>query len=117
MSLSNFKVSTRLAAGFGIVILLLVGIMALGINRLSVVNDATEVISKQRYPVIRLAFLVNSDISAIAISMRNTVLTENEDVVKHEIASIKAASERIGANLDAIGKGLQTENGRALFKT
>ncbi|MDB5758855.1 MAG: methyl-accepting chemotaxis protein, partial [Burkholderia sp.] len=103
--------------GFGVVILLLVGVMALGINRLSVVNEATEVISKQRYPVIRMAFLVNSDISSIAISMRNTVLTENEDVVKHEIASIKAASERIGANLDAIGKGLQTENGRALFKT
>jgi methyl-accepting chemotaxis protein len=117
MSLSNFKVSTRLAVGFGVVILLLVGVMALGINRLSVVNEATEVISKQRYPVIRMAFLVNSDISSIAISMRNTVLTENEDVVKREIASIKAASERIGANLDAIGKGLQTENGRALFKT
>ena len=117
MSLSNFKVSTRLAAGFGIVILLLVGVMALGINRLSVVNDATEVISKQRYPVIRLAFLVNSDISANAISMRNTVLTENEDVVKREVASIKAASDRITANLDAIGKGLQTEKGKALFKT
>jgi methyl-accepting chemotaxis protein len=117
MSLSNFKVSTRLAVGFGVVILLLVGVTVLGINRLSVVNEATEVISKQRYPVIRLAFLVNSDISSIAISMRNTVLTENEDVVKREIDSIKAASERIGANLDAIGKGLQTENGRALFKT
>ena len=117
MSLSNFKVGTRLAAGFGIVILLLVGVMALGINRLSVVNEATEVISKQRYPVIRMAFTVNSDISSIAISMRNTVLTENEDVVKREIESIKAATERITANLDAIGKGLTTEKGRVLFKT
>ena len=117
MSLSNFKVSTRLAAGFGIVILLLVGIMALGIDRLSVVNDATEVISKQRYPVIRLAFLVNSDIGTAAISMRNIVLTENEDVVKREIESIKAASSRITANLDIIGKGLDTEKGRTLFKT
>jgi methyl-accepting chemotaxis protein len=117
MSLSNFKVGTRLAAGFGVVILLLVGIMAMGINRLSVVNDATEVISKQRYPVIRLAFMVNGDISAIAISMRNAVLTENEDVVKQEIESIKAASSRITANLDTIGKSLATEKGKALYKT
>jgi methyl-accepting chemotaxis protein len=117
MSLSNFKVGTRLAAGFGVVILLLVGIMALAINRLSVVNDATEVISKQRYPVIRLAFMVNGDISAIAISMRNAVLTENEDVVKQEIESIKAASSRITANLDTIGKSLATEKGKALYKT
>ena len=117
MSLSNFKVGTRLAAGFGVVILLLVGIMALGINRLSVVNDATEVISKQRYPVIRLAFMVNSDISAISIAMRNTVLTENEDVVKREIESITAASSRITANLDTIGKSLTTEKGKALYKT
>ncbi len=116
MSLSNFRVSTRLAAGFGIVILLLVGVMALGIDRLSVVNDATEVISKQRYPVIRLAFLVNSDISASAISMRNTVLTENEELIKRELESIKAASTRITANLDTIGKSLSTEKGRALFK-
>jgi len=117
MSLSNVKVGTRLAAGFGIVILLLVGVMALGINRLSVVNAATEVISKQRYPVIRMAFTVNSDISSIAISMRNMVLTENEDLVKREVENVKAASDRISANLDAIGKGLQTEKGRALFKT
>jgi methyl-accepting chemotaxis protein len=116
MSLSNFKVGTRLAAGFGIVILLLVGVTALGINRLSVVNEATEVISKERYPVIRMAYTVNSDISSIAISMRNTVLTENEDVVKREIDSIKAASARIGANLDAIGKGLDSDQSRALFK-
>src|SRR3954470_7846185 len=88
MSLSNFKVGTRLAAGFGIVILLLVGVMALGINRLSVVNAATEVISKQRYPVIRMAFTVNSDISSIAISMRNMVLTENEDLVKREVENV-----------------------------
>jgi methyl-accepting chemotaxis protein len=91
--------------------------MALGIDRLSVVNDATEVISKQRYPVIRLAFLVNSDISASAISMRNTVLTENEALIKRELESIKAASTRITANLDTIGKSLSTEKGRALFKT
>jgi methyl-accepting chemotaxis protein len=116
MSLSNFRVSTRLAAGFGIVILLLVGMMALGIDRLSVVNDATEVISKQRYPVIRLAFLVNSDISANAIAMRNTVLTENEERIKRELQSIKAASARITANLDTIGKSLSTEKGRSLFK-
>ena len=117
MSLANLKVGTRLAAGFGVVILLLVGIMALGINRLSVVNEASELISKQRYPVIRMAFTVNSDISAIAISMRNVVLTENEDVVKRELDNVKAASARITANLDAIGKGLTTEKGRALFKT
>ena len=117
MSLANFKVGTRLAAGFGIVILMLVCVTALGINRLSVVNEASEIIRKQRYPVIRMAFTVNSDISAIAISMRNVVLTENEDVVKRELLNVKAASARITANLDAIGKGLATEKGRALFKT
>ena len=117
MSLSNFKVGTRLAAGFGIVILLLIAVMALGINRLSVVNDATAVISKQRYPDIRAAFTVNGDIGSIAISMRNMVLTENDDLIKREVQSIKAASDRITANLDAIGKNLTTEQGRALFKT
>ena len=117
MSLANVKVGTRLAAGFGVVILLLVGVMALGINRLSVVNEASEIIRKQRYPVIRMAFTVNSDISGIAISMRNVVLTENEDVVKRELANIKAASARITTNLDAISKGLGTEKGGALFKT
>jgi methyl-accepting chemotaxis protein len=44
------------------------------------------------------------------------VLTENEDVVKREIEGIRAAADRITANLDAIGKGLTTEKGRALFK-
>ena len=117
MSLSNFKVGTRLAAGFGIVILLLIAVMALGINRLSVVNDATAVIGKQRYPEIRAAFTVNADIGSIAISMRNMVLTENDDLIKREVQSIKAASDRITANLDAIGRGLTTEQGRALFKT
>ena len=117
MSLANFKVGTRLAAGFGVLILLLVGIMTLGIHRLSVVNDASNVIRKERYPVMRMAFAVNSDISANAISMRNMVLTENEDIVKREEANIKVASDRITTTLDAIGKGLGTEKGKALYKT
>ena len=117
MSLANFRVGTRLAAGFGVLILLMVGIMALGMQRLSVVNDASNVIRKERYPVMRMAFAVNSDISANAISMRNMVLTENEDIVKREQANIKVASDRITATLDAISKGLRTEKGKALYKT
>jgi len=117
MFLANFKVSTRLAAGFGIVILLLVGIMALGINRLSVVNEASDVIRKQRYPVIRMAFTVNSDINAVAISMRNAVLSENEEVIKRELDNIRAGSARVTENLEWIGKTLTTEKGKALYKT
>ena len=117
MFLANFKVSTRLAAGFSIVILLLVGIMALGINRLSVVNEASDVIRKQRYPVIRMAFTVNNDINAIAISMRNAVLSENDEVVKRELENIKAGSARVTENLEWIGKTLTTEKGKALYKT
>jgi len=117
MFLANFKVSTRLAAGFSIVILLLVGIMALGINRLSVVNEASDVIRKQRYPVIRMAFTVNNDINAVAISMRNAVLSENDEVVKRELENIKAGSARVTENLEWIGKTLTTEKGKALYKT
>ena len=117
MFLANLKVSTRLAAGFGIVILLLVGIMALGINRLSVVNEASDVILKQRYPVIRMAFTVNSDINAIAISMRNAVLSENDDVVKRELDNVKTGAARVTENLEWIGKTLNTDKGKALYKT
>ncbi len=40
MNIANMKISTRLRFGFGLILILLVGVAALGINTMSKTNDA-----------------------------------------------------------------------------
>lgn len=45
----NMKVASRLALGFGLVSFLLLVVAALGLMRLSALNDSIDVIVKERY--------------------------------------------------------------------
>lgn len=50
----NMKVATRLALGFGVVIILLVAISVLSLQRLEKVNDGLTVVTQDRYPKVAL---------------------------------------------------------------
>jgi methyl-accepting chemotaxis protein len=117
MSVANTRIATRLAFGFGIIILLLLASTLFAISRLSSFNDGTELIVGQRYPIIRTSFTVESDINSIALGMRNTLLLDDDAAVKRELDKIDETRARITRNLEWIGKELSTEKGKELYKS
>jgi hypothetical protein len=46
----NMKVGTRLGIGFGIVVMLLIGMTLFGVNRMSSLNDGTSLLGQRPLP-------------------------------------------------------------------
>ncbi|SAI73217.1 methyl-accepting chemotaxis protein [Bordetella ansorpii] len=112
----NMKVATRLALGFGIVILLLLGISILSLTRLNDVNDALTDVTQDRYPKIVLANQ-NLQRSIDDGQQYMGILLANDpaeiDVRRQRLADNEAVRAR---NLLELERTVNTEKGKALLK-
>ena len=115
-SIGNMKVGARLGLGFGVVLLLLVGVTFLGATRLGSLNDGTQSIVTDRYPKSVLAYTIIGDVNQIARSMRNVVIFTDQETIKKELNTIETARGRIKESLDKLEKMINAEKGKELFK-
>jgi methyl-accepting chemotaxis protein len=115
MLLNNFKVGTRLTIGFFGLILLLAGVTALGVTRLSALNQGTEMIVKDRYPKVAIANKILQGISGSAITLRDLLLTDDPQQIKHDLDSIEAIRVEVSADIALLDKLLSTPRGREIF--
>ncbi|WP_292935188.1 methyl-accepting chemotaxis protein [Noviherbaspirillum sp.] len=115
MFFANLKVGTRLAAGFGIVILLLIGITGFGIARLRALDDSTNMIARNYYPRLAIANKVMEGVSLQATIMRNLLMIDDTDQLKTELAKGEAIKKDIASNVDQLEKMLQTKKGREIL--
>jgi methyl-accepting chemotaxis protein len=113
----NMKVGTRLAAGFGVVVLLLIAITLLGVSRLGALNENTNLIVKDRYPKVVMANAVLSGISDTAILMRNMLILDDPEKIKNELATLLEVRKGVVDNLGKLDKTLSTEKGREIYKS
>ncbi|MBK1712911.1 methyl-accepting chemotaxis protein [Rubrivivax gelatinosus] len=113
---SNLKVATRLALGFGVVILLLLAISVLSVLRLASVNDATVLITKDRLPKALLAnemLLRTVDNGRRVRSMLLATSDAEAEALKLKVQENRAANGELLARIDKL---ISTEKGRELFK-
>ncbi len=115
-SLANMKVGVRLALGFGVVLVLLFGMTAVGIVKLSQLNDGTNLVVSDRYPKTVLAHNAIDGVNQIGLAMRNMLISPEPESVKKEITAIETARGRIKAELEKLQKILSAEKGKQLFK-
>jgi len=116
MSVENLKVGTRLGLGFGVVILLLIVILAVGIENMATMNSETQLIVSDRYVKVELANKVIKSTLDIARLMRNLVLVsdpEKQQLYRHEIDKNRADNKD---DLDKLDKLITNAKGRDLFK-
>ena len=116
MGINNLKVGVRLGIGFAAVLLLLVGITAVGVTRLSTVNAGTHLIIEDRYPNIAMAYSIQGNLNQVARSMRNAIIFSDSDTVKKELATIEAARARNVEKMAELEKRISTPKGKELFK-
>jgi hypothetical protein len=89
--MNNLKIGTRLAMGFGIVVLLMLVLAFVGITRMASLNEGIEKIITDRYPKTVQANDIIDNINTIARAMRNTLLVSSPAEVKEELARIDKA--------------------------
>ena len=112
----NMKVGTRLAVGFGLVILLLIGITWLGIARMGVLNGSISLIVHDRYPKVATANRLLIDISETAILMRNMLLLDEPEKLRITLDQLLENRTRVTENLAMLDRTLSTEKGKKIFK-
>jgi methyl-accepting chemotaxis protein len=111
----NMNVSTRLIAGFGLIVLLLLGITWLGIARVSALNDSTTLIVKGHYPKVVIANAILDGINQASVRMRNLLVMDDPDEIKGELAKITVIRQEVGAHIASLDRLLSTEKGRQIF--
>ncbi|MEW6762747.1 MAG: methyl-accepting chemotaxis protein [Pseudomonadota bacterium] len=92
MKLANLKIAKRLAIGFGIVGVLLVGSQAIGIQMLSKVSAGSVDVAQRRVPNIIATTAVLAEVNDQAIAVRNMML--NADPADREKQRAELASSR-----------------------
>ncbi len=88
---SEMKVSARLALAFGTVLVLLVGIIALGIGRMAQVNDRLRTITDEDMVEMAQANGMRSAAAEVSIKIRNMMLDTDDDKLKADQISLTKA--------------------------
>ncbi|AYR22800.1 methyl-accepting chemotaxis protein [Herbaspirillum rubrisubalbicans] len=109
--MGKLKVVTRLALGFGLILVFLLGISALGFYGMSRVNDALTDITRVNNAEIKLASALRNALSQRAIAIRNIALLEDEASMQVEAQTLARQEKLYADAYTALEKMFATEAG------
>ncbi|MPQ59738.1 methyl-accepting chemotaxis protein [Duganella sp. FT27W] len=116
MNISNFKIGTRLAAGFGIVLLLLVMVAAMAISRIQSINAATDTMLEDRYVKVMLTKSIQDEVNAQARFIRNATIGANDTAeVTSSLAKLEDSVQKNTKALEQFKGMINSDEGRRLF--
>jgi methyl-accepting chemotaxis protein len=105
---SEMKVSTRLALAFGLVLVLLVGVIGLGISRMARVNEGLRAITEENNVEITHANSMRAAAFQTSVSLRNMMLMTEADKFKAEDVILHQAIQQFDSQADALEKMFQS---------
>src|SRR5579859_7374296 len=100
----EMKVSTRLALAFGVVLILLVGVIALGVGRMAQVNDGLRIITDENMVEITHANGMRSAAAEVSIKLRNMMLDTDDDKLKSDETALHKAFASFETSSSALEK-------------
>jgi methyl-accepting chemotaxis protein len=115
-SLLNLRIGTRLGIGFGLIILLLIAMAAIGITQVNAVDHNTEIILHDRYPKISLAQNLENEVNRQSRALRTALISNDSSIVKGELAKIGDSAAIIAKTIEKLETIIQTEKGKAALK-
>jgi methyl-accepting chemotaxis protein len=115
MKFSNLKIGVRLWIAFGLVILLLAGIVTLSLMRMRSAEQHVDNILNDRYRKITLATEIKYNVVRIHQHMRGAVLADDADGVKQQADAMNALRATNKGLLDTFDKAINVPRARELF--
>ncbi len=112
-SLRDMKIGTRLGAGFGGVIALLVVLAAVGIGRIDAIKTDTDLILHDRYVKVSLTHVIENAVNLQARELRTALITTDVEMVKSELVTVNDADVQIAGALDKLQATIDTAEGKA----
>jgi len=115
MQLQHLHIGKRLGLGFGVICLMLVGILVLSNVMLARVNDGTRLLVTNRIPAIEMASRLESENNNIALALRNMMLNDDASDRQKQVDQIMASRKVMAATLAELDATLYTPQGREIL--
>ncbi|MDR7050719.1 methyl-accepting chemotaxis protein [Duganella sp. 3397] len=116
MNISNLKIGTRLAVGFGIVLLLLIAVASIAITRIHSINEDTDNILEDRYVKVMLTKSIVDEVNAQARFLRNATIGANDPAeVSSSLAKLDDSVQKNSKLLEQLKGMINSETGRTAF--
>ena len=116
MNTSSWTVRARLSVGFGIVCAMLLVIMGIGLFSMSRIQAGLIDVVDDRIPKMDAANTVASKVDAIAISLRNMMLTQDLADRNKQIEIIKESRQIVVKNIELLERLVNTPKGIELLQ-
>ena len=113
--LSHLKIGQRLGLGFGVVILLMLGLTVIGVYRLNQINGNIRSIANDFYPRTVMANTVKGALDETARSMRNLLFMSTVDEIKGELDAITRAGAVIDETLKRFARDTPSVEGKRML--
>jgi len=114
--MKNLKIGVRLAIGFAVVVILMIGVAVVGSTRMSSINGETRVIVDQRFPNVLTLQAATDRSNEIARAIRNALLVGDAPTIDKELARVAENRKALTDLFDTLEKHLNTDKGRELLK-
>jgi methyl-accepting chemotaxis protein len=115
MSFANMKVGTRLVAGFGVLVLLLASITALGVWRLSDLYDGTDAIANDRYPRVANAYRIQDGLTRASVILHRLLIVQDPEQTKQLVADLEVIKTDVTARFEQLNRQMQTDRARQRY--
>ena len=115
MKISSLTVSSRLLAGFGLIMCFLFGIAIFSYTRIAELNDNIDTLVNDRYAKTVLVSKLSDNVNVIARSVRNIALVDGKDAVEKELSRIADATAASKATIEQLAIMIKTPGGIALL--
>ncbi len=113
---ANMKIGVRLGLGFGILVLLMIGISMVGVTRLGSINDAIADIVSDKWVKVQQVQKITDGSNEIAIALRNLFLTNDSADRKEQVERVQEARKDIRVQLDALKEKIASPRGKELLQ-
>ena len=115
MSLTQFKIGTRLGIGFAVVLGLLVAVLLVGLYSMAQLSDRTHDIVTDKNVKMAAANTMSDNVRNITLAITSVVVAPTEALVHAELAKIGDARKKYGAAKEALQKKISTDKEMALM--
>jgi len=115
MNISDWSIKTKLLAGFGILLVLMVVTNVVTMIEMAKTRDLVEDATLDRYPKIVLVNSITKRSLETARDLRSGILAHDPKEIEKLIDKIGANRKANSEDLDKLQKSISTEKGRELF--
>ncbi|MGK5080258.1 methyl-accepting chemotaxis protein [Janthinobacterium sp. HLX7-2] len=115
MSLTQFKIGTRLGIGFAVVLGLLVAVLLVGLYSMAQLSERTHDIVADKNVKTAAASIMSDNVRDITLAITSVVVAPTEALLQAELAKIGEARKKYGAAKETLQKMISTDKETALM--